>query len=82
MSEQNKSEVARLLNLIQKEYEAAQNGLSGLALGTARHSFITTRTENIGKLHTELEELVGEGAMAMVIQVLESAPEQKTISNF
>ena len=82
MPEQNKSEVARLLNLIQKEYEAGVNGLTGLAQGTARHSFITASMENMGKLQEQLDELVGEGAIVLVIQALESSPEQKTISNF
>jgi len=79
MPDNNKSEVARLLKQIRDEYEAGINGLSGLAQGTARHSFITTRMENMGKLQTQLDELVGEGAIAMVIQALESAPEQKTL---
>ena len=82
MSEQNKSEVARLLNQIQEEYESATNGLSGLAQGSSRHSFITTKMENMHNLQVQLEELVGEGAIALVIQALESSPEQKTISNF
>ena len=82
MSEQNKSEVARLLNQIREEYEAGVNALKGLALGTARHSFITASMENMGKLQEQLDELVGEGAIALVIQALESSPEQKTISNF
>jgi hypothetical protein len=41
------SEVARLLQQIDQECEAARPGLSGLALGTARHDFITTRLERI-----------------------------------
>ncbi len=68
-----RSEVARLLNRIQAEYDAALNGLSGLA-ATARHSFITARTENISKLHTQLEELVGDDSMALVVACLENSP--------
>lgn len=53
------SEVARLREQIQAEYQSAQQGLSGLASGTARHDFITTRTEHLGTLHEQLAELVG-----------------------
>jgi hypothetical protein len=39
----SESAVAQLRQQIQAEYEAAERGLSGLASGTARHDFITTR---------------------------------------
>jgi hypothetical protein len=41
------SEVARLLGQIEQEYQASKRGLEGLASGTARHDFISIRTENI-----------------------------------
>jgi hypothetical protein len=66
------SEVARLLNQIKEEYEAAMRGISGLAQGISRHSFITTRMENMGKLQTQLDELVGDNAIALVVNCLES----------
>ena len=44
-----KSEVAQIRAQIQAEYEAAKQGLSGFASGTARHDFISTKTANIGK---------------------------------
>jgi hypothetical protein len=66
------SEVARLLNEIREEYEAAVHGLSGLAQGTSRHSFITARMENMGKLQTQLDELVGDNAIALVVTCLEN----------
>lgn len=75
----HRSEVARLLDQIREEYEAAMRGLSGLSQGTCRHSFITTRMENMGKLQTELEELVGDGAIALVVTALENSPEQQPI---
>jgi hypothetical protein len=40
-----KSEVASLMQRIDLEREAAQQGLTGLAYGTARHDFITARME-------------------------------------
>ena len=47
MRETNKSEVARLMQRIDEEYEAAERGLSGLAQ-VAQHEFITARMERIG----------------------------------
>lgn len=71
--EPNKSEVARLLGQIQQEYEASRSGLTGLA-ATARHRFITTRQENIAKLHEELQKLVGDDrAMGLIVMKLEQA---------
>lgn len=67
----NQSEVARILTQIAQEYEAGKSGLQGLAQGTARHSFITARMENMGKLHVELEKLVGDAAIGMIAMRLE-----------
>jgi hypothetical protein len=53
------SEVARLRQHIQAEYEAAERGLSGLASGITRHAFITARTEHLAALHEQLTDLVG-----------------------
>jgi hypothetical protein len=66
-----RSEVARLLTQIREEYEAAVQGISGLAYGTSRHSFITTRMENMSKLQTQLDELVGDESIALVVNCLE-----------
>jgi hypothetical protein len=68
---EKKSEVARILAQIAQEYEAGKSGLQGLAQGTARHSFITARLENMAKLHNELEKLVGEQAIGLVAARLE-----------
>ena len=57
---ENQSKIARLLQQIQQEYEAAQRGLSGLAFGTSKHVFITARMENMGRYHAELTRHVGE----------------------
>lgn len=64
------SEVARLLSQISAEYEAAQRGLSGLAYGTSQHEFITTRMEHMGKLHSQLQSIVGDVAIAMIADTL------------
>jgi len=70
--EGHQSEVARLLSQITAEYEAAQRGLSGLAYGTAQHDFITARMENLGQLHSELQTIVGDSAMALIVDALNS----------
>lgn len=68
---ENKSEVARLMRQIQMEYEAAQQGLSGLA-AVSRHDFITARMENIGEHHVALQQLIGEQkAIHFLAQVFE-----------
>jgi len=56
----NQSEVARLLQQITLEYEAATHGLTGLAQGTSQHAFITAKMENMSCLREELATHVGE----------------------
>jgi hypothetical protein len=70
-----RSEVARLLDQIREEYEAAIRGFSGSAQGTCRHSFITTRMENMGRLQSQLDELIGDNAIALVVNCLEGCPD-------
>ncbi len=67
---EQRSEVARLLAQISEEYEAAQRGLTGLAFGTAQHEFITARMENMGQLHSQLQTIVGDAAIAMIAEEL------------
>ena len=69
-AEEQRSEVAQLLAQISAEYEAAQQGLSGLSMGTSRHDFITARMENMGRIHTQLHSLVGDVAIAMIADQL------------
>ncbi len=69
------SEVARLLAQIDREYEAAQQGLSGLSQGTSQHQFINSLTERIGMLHSQLHNLVGDEAIALISA--QSAHEEK-----
>jgi hypothetical protein len=76
-----RSEVARLREQIQAEYQAAQQGLSGLASGTARHNFITARTEHLAILHDQLAEIVGpDEAIAIVANTIWSPVDQGTHS--
>ena len=55
-----KSEVALLMRQIELEYQAAERVLKGLALGTAKHEYITARMERMDELHNQLKVLVGE----------------------
>ena len=64
---ENPSEVARLLQRIQQEYDAAQNALTGLAQGSARHEFITAKMENMGHYHEQLAQHVGSQHAAMLV---------------
>ncbi len=57
-TQESKSEVARLREQIALEYEAAQRGLSGMAM-TASHQFITARMERMWEQLQELSLLVG-----------------------
>jgi|GraSoiStandDraft_32_1057276.scaffolds.fasta_scaffold399701_2 hypothetical protein len=70
------SEVARLLAQINSEYEAARQGLSGLAQGIGQHRFITKRMEQIAELHTQLRDLVGDEAMALITRELDQSTEE------
>ena len=71
---EQRSEVARLLSQISAEYEAAQRGLTGLAYGTSKHEFITAKMERMGQLQAELQSLVGDQAIALVAEQLNSMP--------
>ena len=68
------SEVARLLAQIEAEYLAAKQGLSGFA-ETARHAAITARMETMGRLHKNLQEIVGVDAIKLIAERLENLPE-------
>jgi hypothetical protein len=62
------SEVARLLQKIREEEEAAQRGLHSYAI-TSRHEFITSRMENMTRCVKELAEVIGseDAAIALVV---------------
>jgi hypothetical protein len=73
----NMSEISRLRQQIDQEYEAARQGLSAFASGTARHDFIQARTENIGKCHEQLVKLVGpEQAISIIADTIWSPIDQ------
>ena len=70
----NQSELARILEQISLEYEAAQRSMYGFAYGSAKHAFITARMETMGNLHSKLQEIVGESAIEMVAETLSNLP--------
>ncbi len=72
--QENHSEVARLLAQIEVEYRSAQSGFTGLAV-VARHAFITARMERIHHLQSNLQKIVGEDAVRLVVERLETLPE-------
>jgi len=74
----NMSEVARLREQIAAEYMSAKWGLTGLAYGTAKHSFITARMENMQTYHAQLQTLVHEQATPLVAETLEAIPDRPT----
>jgi len=67
------SEVARILAQISAEYEAAQRGMGEFAYGSSKHEFITARMEHMGRLHMQLQSIVGESAIALIADTLNTA---------
>jgi len=63
------SEVASLMQRIDLEREAAQQGLTGLAYGTARHDFITARMERGAE---RILLLIQEGKLAEAMALMET----------
>ena len=66
---ESKSEVASLMQRIDREREAAQQGLTGLAYGTARHDFVTARMERGAE---RILLLIQEGKLAEAIALMET----------
>jgi hypothetical protein len=74
----SQSDVQRLLAEIDINYTAAQLGLSGLALGTSMHSFISARMERIENARRELVQLVGDedAASRLVIEQMNKSADK------
>ncbi|MGB8344573.1 MAG: hypothetical protein WCD86_06795 [Ktedonobacteraceae bacterium] len=70
----SESEIARLQCQIGAEYEAAERGLHGLALGSTRHDFITRRMEQVEGCRKQLSVLVGDQrATELTVQAIDAA---------
>jgi hypothetical protein len=63
----NQSEVAQLYHQIEVQLEAMRRGMSGLALGRARHAFIRAQMDQVGECQDALAKYVGEGLANQVI---------------
>lgn len=75
----NQSEIARILQQIEADYLAAQRGLTGFAEG-ATHAAITARMEHMGLHHQDLQAIVGNDAIRLIAERLDTTPpnERKT----
>ncbi len=56
----NQSEVARIRRQLEEEYEAMQRGMTGLAVGTARHKFIRARMDRVEGYKQQLKQFVSD----------------------
>lgn len=74
--QQHPSDIVRLLDLINAEYDAARRGLSGTASGVSQHQFITAKMERMELLHQELRTHVGEQAMVLIVQTLDMSQDE------
>jgi hypothetical protein len=54
------TELRRLLNQIDEEYESARQGMHGFSSGAARHAFINAKMERIDGYQEKLISLVGD----------------------
>ncbi len=69
----NKSELARLLQQIDMQNEAAYLSLHGLASGTSQHAIITAKMERWGLIQEKLTPIIGlEAAIKTVTEIMES----------
>jgi hypothetical protein len=75
--ERNESDVRRLLQQIDCEYTAASLALTGLALGTSLHSFISARMERIEDAREQLVDIVGpDEATRLVVEQMNTSDVQ------
>lgn len=72
--QRNQSEISALLRQIEREYQAAQAALHCYTV-TSPHAFITARLEQMGRLHENLEQIVGKDAIGLIAERLEAQSE-------
>ncbi len=63
----NSSEVARLREQVEQEYEAMIQGMTGFAEGSAIHAFISARMARVEGYHWKLAREVGEDEATQII---------------
>lgn len=61
------SEVARLREQVELEYEAMMQGLTGFAEGSAMHAFISARMARVEGYHDKLAKELGEDEATQII---------------
>ena len=71
------SEVARLLQKIREEEEAARRGLEGYA-AVSKHAFITARMEKVERYVDQLVEVAGSEEAAMQLIVADQLHHENT----
>jgi F0F1-type ATP synthase gamma subunit len=77
----NHSEVARLLEQIHAEYQAAHWALSGLVFGCARHEFISRKMENMQDGMEQLSQAIGQDRAAKALAQLLDEGVEKTLTD-
>jgi hypothetical protein len=76
--DENKSELARLMQQITMEYQAAERGLNGLASGSATHACIAAKMERMSNYQKALSEFVGpHEAIILLAQATAKAREEE-----
>ena len=66
----NQSEFAQLYHQIEVQLEAMRRGMSGFAVGRARHAFIRAQMDHVGGCQGALAKYVGEDVADQVIYSL------------
>lgn len=61
------SDVARLREQVELEYEAMMRGLTGFAEGSAMHAFISARMARVEGYHGQLTKEIGEDEATEII---------------
>lgn len=61
------SEIARLREQVELEYEAMMQGLVGFAEGSSIHEFISARMARVGEYYDALEREIGEYEATQII---------------
>jgi hypothetical protein len=62
-----KSEIAQIRRQIEMEVESMRQGMSGIALGSARHDFIHARMQSITACQDSLATHVGEASAHHIV---------------
>ena len=70
------SEVALLMARIRSEYESCQQALHSFAQGTAKHEFMTAKTERMAQSIEELRQIAGDDVVKQVLTTIDEIPDR------